>query len=261
MIGGQSYSDKEALDVLATRLPSIPTIVFEHRSVTLGQYQGLAFGLFLSPVGNPEVFVEGAIMRMTPLARDHHGPRAILNAVERIMDSYDAQCDRTRHDLTLARTQLRDFEARLGTAFPHDAYVTELTDLRNRLKAALANLAEHGAEIPVLTERFTTLTASQAIETTPNCPTQRQAATVAEPVTTRILETIKKALGQESKATPLVPVAVAAPSSAPVPVAPFTATQPSLFDAPLSHRDTPKPLRRQPGSRPATAPTGQLRLW
>jgi hypothetical protein len=260
-IGGHSYSDKEALDVLATRLQSIPTAVSESRSVTLGQYQGLAFGLFLSPYGSPEVFVEGAIMRMTPLARDHQGPRAILNAVERILDSYDAQCDRTRHDLTIAQTQLREYEARIGTAFLHDAYVTELTDLRDRLKAALANPAEHGAEIPALTERLTTLTASQTIEAAPERHAPRASATAAEPVTTRMREAIKQAREQESNATPLVPVAVTASSSAPVPVTPFTATQPSLFDAPLSHRDTPKPVRRQPGSRSTPAPTGQLRLW
>ena len=123
--------------MLATRLKAVPTAVSEHRSVTLGQYQSLPFGLFLSPSGSPEVFVEGAITRLTPLSRDHHGPRAILHAVERIIDSYDAQRDRAQHDLTIAQNQLRDYEARLGTAFQHETYLTELTELRERLKDVL----------------------------------------------------------------------------------------------------------------------------
>ena len=121
---------------------SLPAAVSENRSVPLGQYQGLHFGLFLSPHGSPDVFVEGATTRLAPLSTDHHGPRAILNAVERIIGAYDAERARARNDLTIARHQLRDYAARMGAAFPHGAYVSELTELHDRLKAALANPAQ-----------------------------------------------------------------------------------------------------------------------
>ena len=64
------------------------------------------------------------------LSRDHHGPRAVLNALDRLADSY-ARPDATprRQDLAIAEGQLRDYEARLGRPFPHDAYLAELTDL------------------------------------------------------------------------------------------------------------------------------------
>jgi chromosome segregation ATPase len=262
VIGVQSYSDKEALDALATRLKSLPTAVSENRSVTLGQYQGLTFGLFLSPYGSPDVFVEGAITRMAPLSRDHHGPRAILNAAERIVDSYDAQCTSTRHDLTIAQTQLRDYEARLGAAFSHDGYATELTELRDRLKAALANPAEHVTEISALAERIKTLKASQSIEAASERHTPRAAATAAEPVTSRILERIKELPTPQPEAQKLVPVTVAEPSPPPVHAAPFQASQPSLFAAPLPRSGKTKPSYQQRVSREERArAAGQLSLF
>jgi hypothetical protein len=84
------------------------------------------------------VFVEGAAMRLEPLSRDFHGPRAILNAVERLIGSYDAQCATARKNLAIAQDQLRDYQARLGASFPHDTYLMELTGLRDQLKAALS---------------------------------------------------------------------------------------------------------------------------
>jgi hypothetical protein len=260
-IGGQACSDKDALDRLAIRLQSLAVAVSEHRSVTLGQYQGLPFGLFLSPQGNLEVFVEGATTRMTSLLREHHGPRAILNAVERIIDSYDVECERARNDLTIAQNQLRAYEARTGTAFPHDSYVTELTELRDRLKAALATPAEHGAEIPALTERITALKVSQSIEASPERHTPRAAATAAEPVTVRIRQRMQDTPAAEPETKPLIAVIVAEPTPAPVPVAPFQASQQSLFATPLSRPGKPKPSCQHRISHKATAPVGQLRLW
>lgn len=261
IIGGQAFSDKDALDRLAIRLQSLPVAVSENRSITLGQYQGLLFGLFLSPHGSPDVFVEGATTHMTPLSREHHGPRAILNAVERIIDSYDVECERARHDLTIAQLQLRDYEARIGAAFPHEAYVTELTELRDQMKAALTNPTEHGVEIPALAERIKALKASRSIEAAAERQTPRSTSTAAEPVTARLRQRMQESPASEPKQKPLVPVTVAEPTPAPVPVAPFQASQPSLFAAPLSCRGNPKPSRQQRISHKEPVPAGQLRLW
>ena len=89
--------------------------------------RGLRFGLVQHPQGAPEVYVEGALRRSTPLARDVHGPRAILNAVERLIGSAAAERDKARRDLEIAQGQLRDYEARLGAGFPHATYLEALT--------------------------------------------------------------------------------------------------------------------------------------
>ena len=81
-----------------------------------------------------------------PLARDVHGPRAILNAVERLIGSAATERDKAARDLAIAQGQRRDYEARLGAGFAHAAYLAELTDLRNQLEAALSSTAQEGAE-------------------------------------------------------------------------------------------------------------------
>ena len=84
------------------------------------------------------MYLEGRTVRHADLSRDAQGPRAVLNAVSRLAESYNRDCDRVRQDLALARTQLRDYEARLGRPFPQAEYLAALTDLRDRLKTALA---------------------------------------------------------------------------------------------------------------------------
>ena len=76
----------------------------------VGAYRGLGFGLVLYPNGAAEVFLEGAVIRHGLLSRDHRGPRAVMNAVERLAGTYQGQCDATGHDLAIARAQLRDHE-------------------------------------------------------------------------------------------------------------------------------------------------------
>ena len=66
---------------------------------------------------------------MATLSREHQGPRAVLNALERLAGGYGSECDRVRQDLAIAESQLRDYQARLGKPFLHDAYLSELTSL------------------------------------------------------------------------------------------------------------------------------------
>ena len=51
--------------------------------------------------------------------------------------SYGTECDRVRQELTIAESQLRDYQARLGGPFLHDAYLSELTDCATNSKPAL----------------------------------------------------------------------------------------------------------------------------
>ena len=159
--------------------------------MALGLARGLRFGLVQHPQGAPEVYVEGTLTRYAPLARDVHGPRAILNAVERLIGSAEAERDTARRDLAIAQGQLRDYEARLGTGFTHAAYLEALTTLRNQLEAALASTAQDGAEgslpsVGALVERLKALHAAHTLDAAPERAAPRPTATVAEAITTRI---------------------------------------------------------------------------
>src|SRR5205807_2709638 len=119
---------------LASQLDSLPRIVRETSRVPLGNYRGLRFGVVLHPQFPPDVYLEGAITRQSGFLREHQGPRAVLNAVERLATAYGSECARVQQDLTIAESQLRDYQARLGKPFLHDAFLSELTTLRDRLK-------------------------------------------------------------------------------------------------------------------------------
>ena len=54
------------------------------RRVPLGVYRGLHFGIVLDPYWSPEVYLQGEISRQDTLSRDHHGPQAVLNALDRL---------------------------------------------------------------------------------------------------------------------------------------------------------------------------------
>ena len=76
-------------------------------------------------------------------------------------------------DLAIAESQLRDYQARLGKPFPHDAYLAELTALRDQLKAGLSGTAQEpgkqeGPSVSELAERIKALKAANTIEATPS---------------------------------------------------------------------------------------------
>ncbi len=179
-------------------------------------YRGLHFGVMLDPQYAPEVYLEGAITRRSPLSREHHGPRAVLNALERLAGGYGSECSRVQENLGIAESQLRDYKARLGAPFPHDAYLAELTGLRDQLKAGLSG-ATAGAGAPKrrrrvaeLAERIKTLKAAHTIEATPQ-RTGKRRSSAEEPVTARIRRRIEAnpAAASETEAE-----AAAAPSAA-----------------------------------------------
>ncbi|HEY7326608.1 MAG TPA: DEAD/DEAH box helicase family protein [Gemmataceae bacterium] len=189
-IGSRAYARDDALDVLGSQLEALPRNVRDTRRVPLGVYRGLRFGLILHPHFPPDVYLEGAATRQSMLSRDHQGPRAVLNAVERLANAYGSECERVRQDLGIAEAQLRDHQARLGKPFAHDAYLAELTTLRDALKASLSGIAPDESAGPQLgarelAERIKALKAAQTITATPERVGKRQSS-AEEPVTARI---------------------------------------------------------------------------
>ena len=119
-IGDRVYGAEDELKALGRVLNTIPDRVHETRRHPLGVYRGLQFGLVLHPQGAPDAYLEGAATRHGQLARDA-GPRAFLNALDRLAGSYEAQAATARKDLAIAEGQLRDYQARLGKPFAHEA--------------------------------------------------------------------------------------------------------------------------------------------
>jgi hypothetical protein len=123
------------------------------------------------------------------LSREHHGPRAVLNAVERLANAYDSECVRVRQDLAIAEAQLRDYQGRLDLSFAHDAYLSELTALRNSLRAGLSGAPlEPGSQPPStadLAGQIKALKAAHTVEAVPQ-RSRKSHRSAEEPVTTRI---------------------------------------------------------------------------
>jgi len=188
-IGFTQYTHGDALAVLSDRLDAILRIIGETRRVPQGVYRGLKFGLMIHPFSSPEAYLEGAATRTSQMYRDHHGPRAVLNAVERLVNWYAFDCKRTREDLDVMEGQLRDYKARLGQPFAHEDYLKDLTKLRDELKAGLAGgVPEEGKEKPSvadLAEKIKRLGAANTVEAAPQRTAKRQVS-AEEPVTARI---------------------------------------------------------------------------
>ena len=190
VIGDRAAFRGDALDILGARLDALPEFVQQSRRVPLGMYRGLNFGVVLDPQFAPEVYLEGKMMRRSPLSRDHHGPRAVLNGLERLADGYASQVTTVRQELGIAESQLRDYQSRVGASFPHESYLSRLTGLRDRLKAGLSGAKpEPGAEpmptVPELAEQIKALKAAHTIEAAPQ-RTGKHGSSAEEPVTARI---------------------------------------------------------------------------
>jgi N12 class adenine-specific DNA methylase len=183
-IGGRETGDPVA--ALGRALDALP-LVMQTRRIPLGSYHGLAFGIIEHPQWTPEVYLEGAVTRKDTLSREHQGPRAVLNAVERLARGYRVECERTQQDLELARRQQQDYSARVGQPFQHAAYLDQLATLRDQLKAGLSGAERKEGEPTVaeLAEKIKVLRAGQVIEATPERSAKRQVS-AEEPVTARI---------------------------------------------------------------------------
>ena len=195
VIGGRSCSRDDAAAVLANHLESLPNQIRQPQRVALGVYRGLRFGLVLHPQFSPDVYLEGASTRQSMLSREHHGPRAVLNAVERLAGGYADDCNRVRQDLAIAEAQLRDYQASVGRVFPHETILAEMTWLRDRLKACLSGTnpeptTEPQASVSEIAERIKALKSANAVEAVSGRPARSRTA-AEEPVTSRIRRRMK----------------------------------------------------------------------
>ncbi len=188
-IGNRSYSRDDALTTLGKHLDAVPQFVREPRRIPLGLYRGLKFGVSVHPQFPPDVYLEGKTIRTSMLSRDHHGPRAVLNAVERTANSYGSESSRVAQELSIAESQLRDYKERLGKPFTHESYLAELSDLRDQLRVGLAGLGQQPEEgkptAAELAERIKAIKASHAVEAVPQRVGHRTIG-AEEPVTARI---------------------------------------------------------------------------
>ncbi len=189
-IGDRTPAREDISDILGGKLDALPRDVRDTRRVPLGTYRGLRFGLVLHPQFPPSVYLEGDIARQSALSREHQGPRAVLNALERLASGYGSECDRIRQDLAIAEAQLRDYQARLGKPFVHEGYLSELTGLRDQLKNGLSGATQEsgrgeGPSVSEIAQRIKTLKAAHSIEASPQRVRQKQ-STAEEPVTARI---------------------------------------------------------------------------
>jgi hypothetical protein len=103
---------------------------------------------------------------------------------------YGSECVRARQELSIAESQLRDYQARLGKPFAHEAYLSELTAMRDQLKAALSggnsdSGEDEGLSAFGLADKIKALKAANTIEATPQ-RVQQKHSTAEEPVTARI---------------------------------------------------------------------------
>ena len=189
-IAGRNVRHQDVSDVLAGKLETMPRGVRETTRIQIGIYRGLRFGLILHSQFAPEVYLEGATTRTATLSRDHQGPRAVLNALERLATGYGPESDRVQPDLSIAESQLRDYQARLGKPFSHDAYQSDLIGLRDQLKAGLSGAVqepgkEEGPSASEIAKRINALKAANNVEAAPQRTRQRQSS-VEEPITARI---------------------------------------------------------------------------
>jgi hypothetical protein len=188
-VGGRTCRHEDIPDILGGKLDALPKKVRETARIPLGNYRGLGFGIVLHSQFAPEIYLEGATTRMATLSREHRGPRAVLNALERLADGYGTECDRVQRDLGIAQSQLRDYKARLCKPFPHDAHLAECTTLRDQLKAGLSNAAQEpgkqdGSSVSELADRIKALKAANNVEAAPLRIGQRQSS-AEEPISSR----------------------------------------------------------------------------
>jgi N12 class adenine-specific DNA methylase len=266
IIGSRPIRPDDALAALGHRLDALPEKVRESSRTSIGRYRGLDFGVVLHPGGAAEVFLEGETTRHGSLSRDHQGPRAVMNALERVAGGYRGQCDAVRRDLDIAEGQLRDHQARLGKPFAHDAYFAELKTLRDQLQAALSGTAEPGEEsgptTSELAERIQEMKASRTIEPAP----ERRGGT-----RTRAEAAVTSRLRRRS-APPETDLPSPPPAARPaaLPSPPLVAATAPAPDYKLSEISLPRvevrgtvvrPGSRRPLARAQFRPNGQMTLF
>jgi len=248
VLGGRSYAKDDIAKALTNRLETLTLHVGHSTRIDMGEYKGLKFGMILHPQFPPDVFLEGATYRQSTLSREHQGHRAVLNALERLSNSYAAEAEQIKERLDVMTSQLRDYQGRLNQPFDHDKYLTEMTELRDQLKAALSGRSEDQAkaDIPTaadLADRIKALKARLSIEAAPQRDRQKSSST-EEPITARIRRLTEKI----SPSYPSLGYDVVAEIKS---LSPAGSTQDSVLDAPKSFRERLEAERHHEGDGPS----------
>ena len=71
-----------------------------------------------SAIRRPKCTSKARPRALATLSRDHQGPRAVLNALERLAGGYGSECDRVRQDLAIAEVAASRLPGPPGQAFP-----------------------------------------------------------------------------------------------------------------------------------------------
>ena len=223
LIHGSRIPADKIVSALGAVLDSLPSEVRETRRFAIGTMRGLSFGLIKYRFSAPEVYLEGAGVRQTHLSRDSQGPRAVLNALERLFSGFDSRCQELRRELALSEVKLRDFEARLGASFPHEHYIEELSALRDELRVALSVTEPQAGAEP---QTRTTAELSELINglkerhTVDVVPVKRAEVSTVEPVTSRIRRKREALPAQVPAAEPEQPVEAVVTPRQPTPMPP-----------------------------------------
>ncbi len=155
--------------------------------------------------------------------------------------------------MAIAQGQLRDHQARLGKPFAHDAYLAELTTLRDQLKTGLSQATPEPGTPPVseLAERIKSLKAAHTIDAAPQRTAPRRIA-AEEPVTARIR---RRSEAMPAVEPPVEPEATATPVEMPAAAVatPERRDEPTPTAVIHPFREMTPPARPQPAYRQQVA--------
>lgn len=154
------------------------------------------------PLNPPDVYLEGAMTRISGLSKEHQGPRAVLSALERLSSSYNTEAAGLSDDVAIYTSQLPDYQGKLGDTFSHEEYLNDLTRLRDKLKATLSkrdhpNDAAKGPSSSELACQIKELTADHSVDTQRG-RTEPKRIAAEEPVTARIRKRLEQAALHEA---------------------------------------------------------------
>ena len=242
------------METLTGRMKNLPEKVERMRRFPLGKAHGLEFGMVMHPMGGTDVYMEGVVTCREQMTREHPGPRAVLNAVGRILDDYEHERRSLTGRIAIKDGQLRDYEARLGTTFAHTEYQRELEALRDQLRVGLSEKPpEGGTPVAELADRIRELRERNTVEAAPERTGTRKAVRAERPVTARIRERAAERPAVIEAESPVVEVKPE-PVSVPEPV---VVEEPRVITLP----EPVRPDYRQSVARRRQGNEAQLRLF
>ena len=185
-IDGRACTSKDLPAILADKLAEMRSHVTSTIEVPIGTYRGLAFGLVVRPGFPADVYLRGRTTRSLMLHRDLQGPRAVLNALDRLADEYGPERARVKREVAVAEGQLRDYQDRLGRPFEHDHYSTELAALRDQLRTSLSGKAgtPQATDPPSVADQIRALRPTARTENAERTPSRSRPST--ESIVTRV---------------------------------------------------------------------------